>query len=303
MATDMQPIQFGEIHSNVFFSSIDFIARALNVKAFDLAVNARAVKVLVQDGKCAGIRVMSPEKKSYDLKANHVIVSASTLETPRLLLNSGIKGKAIGHYLKINTFVEAHGTVGRSSFPEVLGTLGILIPQTNERPYQIQFYGPLEYFYYQASTKILQNELFVRILGFGVIESNDENRISLDPSRLDEFGVPRLDIRFNYSEKDKRIIREMAAGVERAASIMGLRLISPKQGEPPICLRETGIDYHEQGTCRMGNDPETSATNKYGQVHGIKGLYVADNSVIPSTGAANPTLTTGCFGHSDRRLY
>ena len=42
----------------------------------------------------------------------------------------------------------------------------------------------------------------------------------------------------------------------------------------------------------MGDDPATSATNQYGQIHGVPGLYVADNSVLRLTGAANPTLTT-----------
>jgi choline dehydrogenase-like flavoprotein len=42
----------------------------------------------------------------------------------------------------------------------------------------------------------------------------------------------------------------------------------------------------------MGDDPSTSATNRYGQIHGVSGLYAADNSILPSIGAANPTLTT-----------
>lgn len=42
----------------------------------------------------------------------------------------------------------------------------------------------------------------------------------------------------------------------------------------------------------MGLDPETSATNLYGQIHGISGLFVADNSVVRLSGPANPTLTT-----------
>ena len=42
----------------------------------------------------------------------------------------------------------------------------------------------------------------------------------------------------------------------------------------------------------MGLDPDTSATNPYGQIHGISGLYVADNSVVRLTGPYNPTLTT-----------
>jgi len=53
-----------------------------------------------------------------------------------------------------------------------------------------------------------------------------------------------------------------------------------------------GEDNHETGTCRMGLDPDTSATNLYGQIHGIPNLFVADNSVVRLTGPANPTLTT-----------
>ncbi|MNR60569.1 Paromamine 6'-oxidase [compost metagenome] len=53
-----------------------------------------------------------------------------------------------------------------------------------------------------------------------------------------------------------------------------------------------GADSHESGTCRMGTDPYTSATNPYGQIHHVPGLFVADNSVLPSTGGANPTLST-----------
>jgi choline dehydrogenase-like flavoprotein len=58
-----------------------------------------------------------------------------------------------------------------------------------------------------------------------------------------------------------------------------------------VYLRPPGDDNHESGTCRMGDDPATSAVNRYGQIHGIFGLYVADNSVLPSIGT-NPTLTT-----------
>jgi len=42
----------------------------------------------------------------------------------------------------------------------------------------------------------------------------------------------------------------------------------------------------------MGDDPDKSATNRFGQIHGVPGLYIADNSVLPTTGASNPTLTT-----------
>ena len=53
-----------------------------------------------------------------------------------------------------------------------------------------------------------------------------------------------------------------------------------------------GEDNHECGTCRMGLDPDTSATDIFGQIHAISGLFVADNSVVRLSVPANPTLTT-----------
>ena len=41
-------------------------------------------------------------------------------------------------------------------------------------------------------------------------------------------------------------------------------------------------DMHESCTCRMGHDPATSATNIHGQIHGVPGLFVADNIVLPT---------------------
>ena len=38
--------------------------------------------------------------------------------------------------------------LNRGDFPEILGTFGILIPQTDEQPFQIQLYGPGAYFWY-----------------------------------------------------------------------------------------------------------------------------------------------------------
>ena len=37
-------------------------------------------------------------------------------------------------------------------------------------------------------------------------------------------------------------------------------------------LRPPGADMHEASTCRMGDDPNTSATNRHGQIHGVQGL-------------------------------
>lgn len=58
-----------------------------------------------------------------------------------------------------------------------------------------------------------------------------------------------------------------------------------------LVVRPPGSDMHESCTCRMGIDQATSALNIHGQVHGIEGLFVADNSVLPTLTAAGPVLS------------
>lgn len=102
----------------------------------------------------------------------------------------------------------------------------------------------------------------------------------------DEYGVPLLDIHFSFSKQDDAVIREMTAATNSFISALGLSMV-----EPPV-LRPPGTVNHEAGTCRLGSSPSNSATNPVGQIHGIEGLYVADNSVLPLNSGANPTLTT-----------
>jgi choline dehydrogenase-like flavoprotein len=49
---------------------------------------------------------------------------------------------------------------------------------------------------------------------------------------------------------------------------------------------------HIMGTMRMGLDPGASVVNGDGEAHEVERLYVADSSILPSVGGANPTLTT-----------
>lgn len=68
-AIDLTATKFGQVHSNALFSSIAFLGSALNQRPFDLAVNARAVQILSENGSATGLQVMSPDKKSYFIKA------------------------------------------------------------------------------------------------------------------------------------------------------------------------------------------------------------------------------------------
>lgn len=287
LAIDMKGSQKGEIHSNAWFSSIHFLAYALNDKPYDLALNAYTTRVLVENGKASGVHVMSPDKKVYTIRAKNVVISASTLETPRILLHSGIPGDAIGRYLTNHSFVLGTGKISRKQFSDNIGNLAILKRETRKFPYQIQILGPNQYFSYQQfEDKVLPDQVSIVYAAFGLVEPRAENRVYLDPNIRDEYGVPLNQVQFSYSSMDYAVIDQMRDGIIRSAKAMKVTL----DGEPT--LLPPGSDVHESCTCRMGNDPATSAANRFGEIHGVPGLYVADNSVIPFLAAANPTNAT-----------
>ena len=47
----------------------------------------------------------------------------------------------------------------------------------------------------------------------------------------------------------------------------------------------------------MGANPETSVTNEYGEVHGVKGLFVCDGSLFPAPSGVNPMLSIMGLAH------
>lgn len=292
-ATNWKASQDGFVNADVYFSSITFLATALNIRPIDIAIKARAAKVAYLNGKVQGVEVISSDNKKYFIQGKAVVLSAGTFESPRILLNSGIKGN-IGHYLTPHSSLLSLGMFNRVEFPEFLGVLSILIPQSEERPFQIQMGAPYPYISYQSQVQPLQNELVSYMSGYGVVESRFENRVSLNPDVRDEYGIPELQIHFKYSEKDLAVINQMAQSMLQAANAAGMRLIpqEDQQQQTIITLRSPGSAAHTSGTCRMGVSSEYASTNKFGEVFGVSGLFLADSSVLPSLPAANPTLTT-----------
>lgn len=287
LAFDMTPSRQGEVHSNPWYSSINALAAAMFDRPYDLAINAYVSRVLTEGGNVSGVEVFSLDKQVHTIRAKNVILSASTLESPRILLNSGIPGPAIGRYLTGHVSIIGIGTISRRQFSDNLGNLAILKFETNEFPYQIQILGPDQYFSYQQfEDKELKDDLMVVYASFGKVESRAENRVYVDPSLTDEFGVPLSQVQYSLSNKDRQTADQVAQGIRDSAAAMGVTL-----DESSLVLRPPGSDMHESCTCRMGDDPATSTTNRHGQVHGVQGLYVADNSVLPTLSAAGPVLS------------
>ncbi|MDP6653475.1 MAG: GMC family oxidoreductase, partial [Gammaproteobacteria bacterium] len=49
--------------------------------------------------------------------------------------------------------------------------------------------------------------------------------------------------------------------------------------------------WHLMGTARMGDDPDRSVVNKWGQAHDVDNLFIVDGSLFVTGGGVNPTPT------------
>lgn len=288
LAFDTGESRFGQIHSNPWYSSINDLAKAQFYRPFDLGLNAYVPRIIIENNSVAGVEVLTPDHESHIVYARNVIIAASALEAPRILLNSEIEGNSIGRYLTNHMLVFSNGRISRNKFSEVLGSLSVLLPESIDKPYQIQFSGPNPYFSYpQFQEKLLMEELEISETIFGRVESQADNRVTLDTSALDEYGIPMIQVHYSRTNQDEKVGNQMREAFQK--SMAAIEAI-PDNVLPPIL--PNGSDNHESCTCRMGLDPATSVVDPNSKVHGIAGLYIAGNSVLPTLSSANPTLGT-----------
>lgn len=113
-----------------------------------------------------------------------------------------------------------------------------------------------------------------------------DNRITLDESRKDAWGLPLVKISFEIKENEKAMRKDMQSSAVEMLEKAGFHNIA-------------GFDYdyiggecvHEMGTVRMGLDPKTSVLNKWNQVHEVPNLFITDGSCMTSSATQNPSLT------------
>ncbi len=104
-----------------------------------------------------------------------------------------------------------------------------------------------------------------------------DNRVEVDSAT----GKPIIKFKLYPYEKDRiHAFRKKARAI-----LKGIPYLLVKQAESNKRLA------HVCGTCRMGNDPKSSVVNRDCRAHDITNLYIADASVLPTSGGTNPALT------------
>jgi len=116
--------------------------------------------------------------------------------------------------------------------------------------------------------------------------SSPEARVTLDPAVRDRWGRPVARLSGTTHPETVRTAAFMLAREKEWLAASGAEQI---WGHVPSLKLSAG--QHQAGTCRMGDDPQTSVVDGWGRVHGHDNLLVADASLHVSNGGFNPVLT------------
>jgi choline dehydrogenase-like flavoprotein len=322
----------GCITASNFSSSQVMLPAAEQTGRFTLIPNAMAREILLaKDGRAQSVSYVDKSTRSEKkLYAKAFVVAASACESARLLLNSksstfpeGLANSSgvIGRYL-----TDSVGSSGGGFFPQLVkmpphnhdgvGGMHMYIPwwkydRKNDftRGYHIELSGGRNMpgvgeFYeiceeaegYGAPLKQKCREMYGTYIGFsgrGEMIPNQQTYCELDPSVVDEWGIPVLRFHFQWGEGEIKMARDMQQTFRDIVEAGGGTFYSKARadGTHPYGIHDGGVIIHELGTVRMGSSQKTAALNSYCQAHDVKNVFVTDAACFVSNPDKNPTLT------------
>ncbi|UYZ61656.1 GMC oxidoreductase [Hymenobacter weizhouensis] len=124
------------------------------------------------------------------------------------------------------------------------------------------------------------------LTGFGETLPYHDNRVTLDKTKKDKWGLPVLAIDATIRENELKMRVDMMKDAQEMLEKAGLKNVKTENGGYVL-----GGGIHEMGTARMGRDPKTSVLNKHNQVWDAPNVYVTDGACMTSAACQNPSLT------------
>jgi choline dehydrogenase-like flavoprotein len=133
----------------------------------------------------------------------------------------------------------------------------------------------------------------VGMAGRGEAIPRKDNYCEIDPQVVDQYGIPVLRFNVKWSDYEIQQAKHMKETFAEIMHNMGAVITWGNNDGPEnnYGLESPGKIIHEAGTVRMGNDPKTSALNKYNQAHDCKNLFVVDGGPFVSQADKNITWT------------
>ncbi|HSE19895.1 MAG TPA: GMC family oxidoreductase [Pyrinomonadaceae bacterium] len=286
-----------------------------------IIVHCRADRILVEQGRAAGVQAAYSDPQGHRAKvtvrAPQVVAAGGSLETPALLLRSGIGGPNVGKYFRVQPGGAVYGVYrekqkgwwgspmttnceefvntgdGFGFYMEIPafgpGFVASVIPWSNGRQHK------------EMMTKVPYISTFIWFLrdkGQGEITLDKAGNAVAAYALTDETDQKN----FRHATAEAIRIHEAAGAQEIMVSLAHNQLIWKRGAnlanfiesvmkQPLVNGAQPMISAHQLCTCRMGTDPATSVADANGELRDVKGVWIGDGSACPTALGANPMIT------------
>ncbi len=290
-------------------TDISYIPRALRKGAMVFS-GARAGKVVLRDGRAAGVEATTLDGKNLRFDAGATIIACGAIPTPALLLDQNLCNSTgqVGRNLSLHPAtgaaalfdetVRGFDSVPQSYFSDqFLRSEGFLLAGA-QLPVDVG--GALLPLYGDSYLEATRN--LDRMVGSTVITGDEYS-----PGRVRSVAGGRPLITYRMT---RRNTERMRAGIVRLAEIYfaaGAKKVYPLMPRMPLLESAGDIDelrrldvrpsdfiatsWHPLGTCRMGPDRTTSVVDMSHESHDVERLFIVDGSTLPGPPGVNPQIT------------
>ena len=285
-----------------------------------ILVDTTARRVLSRNGRAIGVEAVrraGDGPQTVTVNAHTVVVAGGALETPAVLLRSGIGGPAVGRNLHIHPTTGPSGLYDEPQDPwqgpphsaivEEFAALsdgyGFLIEGI---PYGPGFNATALPAVGGREHKMLMARARHIVPFIGVVRDRGSGRVTLDGNgeSFVEYAVtdPLDQLHVRAAIEAMAALHEAAGARAIFESAIG-KLIMWRRGERladfveravalPLRMPHRSIGTaHQMGTARMGVDPTTSVADPEGRLHDIDGVWIGDTSAFPTASGVNPMVT------------
>ena len=294
-----------------------------------ILADTKVDKVTIDEGRATGAEAVHTTADGRTIRitvrARRVVVAGGAIQTPALLLRSGLKHPHLGRHLHLHPTVVVAGryphpmnswhgpsmSVVNDTYTMLHGTnFGAKLETPPTHPGLLSMVLPW------LSGK--QHHEMLRDadhLGSFIVLTRDRDggRVSIDKN-----GMPLID--YALSDFDRA---NMLEGVRAAAQIhvaAGATTVYLPHNTLPTLHTQFGAllnpdvldklphlswksnqfglySAHQMSTCRMGGDAATHPLKLNGETVEVQNLYVADGSAFPACSGVNPMLTIMALAH------
>ena len=287
-----------------------------------IVTQANVERVEIADDRATGV-VGRVGSHRLTVRARSVIAACGSLETPALLLRSGLGGR-VGHYLRLHPATTVAGV-----FDEDVRAWGGVMQARYSNELDGPFtggYGPtletgpahaagwatvIPWTSAAEHRQMMSDYARTSVVGFPSRERGS-GRVMIDKK-----GAPRIE--YKIDRDDEARIAEGVVAAGKVLEAAGARRIFTMHKQPIEYTpngpgshdrwaeetRSRGyrdgqlmfFSMHQMGSCRMGIDPATSAVDASNESHEVKDLYVMDASTFPTPSGVNPMISIYAIAH------